>query len=403
MGNGPGRVSDRIRNLTSRDNDFRLLETIAPQFSEVADFEAKTKFLDNLSVNPLGLEIEQRVYAYSEAPLEDFVILEYTLSNQSGAVLSNVYAGIFADWDIYPFLPEGSRNFAAFDTANQLAYAQEVSGQSPHVYGMSLLTDQAMHGLTGLSNDTALFTTLGKYEALSHVLTSADVAGENGGADIVQYLSGGPFTVPADSAETIAFALMGGRSLAEIQETQQQAWETYYCLIQGNAPQLPFFLSVDTVGVGELVLFDEQNAGVVQWAWDFGDGTKDSSAQVAHSFDQSGVYEVSLEVATEFCKATFEQTVVVQPTVGLEEDQSELWQVYPNPFEQRVEIRGQQARAGMIRFSLRDMMGRSIWELSRFSVPEVRLSLELSPVPAGMYLLQIEGEGHSSVARIWRK
>ena len=100
--NGRIRVIDRVRGNGVSDRDFNWKEVIArvdPQGRET--FRAVGVFEDSSAViNQIGLRVVQTVRAYSDNGHRNYVILEYDIINISGKDLSNIYAGIFADWDI---------------------------------------------------------------------------------------------------------------------------------------------------------------------------------------------------------------------------------------------------------------------------------------------------------------
>ncbi len=51
---------------------------------------------------PLGLEVRQETFQWSEKQLDDFVGVRYVVTNTGGDFLDNVYAGIYADLDAGP-------------------------------------------------------------------------------------------------------------------------------------------------------------------------------------------------------------------------------------------------------------------------------------------------------------
>jgi len=100
--NGRIRVVDRVRGNGTSDRDFNWTDVIArvdPRGRET--FRAVGVFEDSSAVsNQIGLRVVQTARAYSDNGHRNYVILEYDLINTSGKELSNLYVGIFADWDI---------------------------------------------------------------------------------------------------------------------------------------------------------------------------------------------------------------------------------------------------------------------------------------------------------------
>jgi len=59
-----------------------------------------------------------------------------------------------------------------------------------------------------------------------------------------------------------------------------------------------FVWAPETPGVGEMVQFSDQSTGNPDvWTWDFGDGSTSSETNPIHSFDEAGVYLVTMEVS----------------------------------------------------------------------------------------------------------
>lgn len=92
------------------------------------------------------------------------------------------------------------------------------------------------------------------------------------------------------------------------------------------------------------------------------------------------------------------QFVVTKPlsTVGVKEEQMlQQWQVYPNPATNTLTVAIPENNNGTLR--LFDLMGREIQE---WQTNETQLTLDVSKVSNGMYLLQWENEGVISSRRI---
>ncbi len=68
-----------------------------------------------------------------------------------------------------------------------------------------------------------------------------------------------------------------------------------------NAPQVDFSPS-DTIGCApQVISFSDETQHLIEsWNWNFGDGTTSTEQNPAHTYDQDGVYTVSLEVVDPF-------------------------------------------------------------------------------------------------------
>lgn len=224
IGTDTTKVSDCVRgaNPSVSDVDFGTINRIALQIPSVfSDFDTKSKLNDNLSFNPLNINVSQNTYAWATTPNTQFVIWEYFVKNTHSAdTLKNMYVGIFADWDI-----DGAtyaQNRSGYDAATKMGYSF-CTNTGGKYGGIKLLTNTAppnfyavdhVSGGNGGIDFANGVDSKDKYLTLS---TSRLAAGLNGnGNDVINVMSSGPFTVnPLDSIK-VAFALIGADSLLHL-------------------------------------------------------------------------------------------------------------------------------------------------------------------------------------------
>lgn len=240
VGSDSTRVSDCVRGTNpGSDNDFGTINRIALQIPSItSDFDTKAKIRDNLSISPLPVTIDQNTYAWATVPNQQFVIWEYIITNSHPTdSIKNMYAGIFADWDI-----DGgtfAQNRSAYDAGTKMGYSYYTATGGKYG-GIKVLTNSAPpnfyavdhvsggNGGLDLSNG---FDTKEKYLSLTTQRLAAGVAGT--GVDVINVMSSGPFKLgPGDSVK-VAFALIGGDSLANLITGAQQAQIKYDGLVTG--------------------------------------------------------------------------------------------------------------------------------------------------------------------------
>jgi serine protease len=224
-------VSDIIRGENGYDTDFASYAAIRKKISPLyADFEAEGIFNDATSTTWVGADIKQRVYAWQNAPDNKYVIVQYFIKNTYPAPISNVYAGIFADWDIMNY----AKNKSDYDAANQMAYAYSTENSGKYA-GIKLLSntsspncyaiDNISGGAGGVDLTAFGFSTAEKYTTLS---TSRLQAGQGiDGNDIIHVMSSGPFNLNVGEIAEVAFAIIVGDSLGDIQNSAQAAQTRY--------------------------------------------------------------------------------------------------------------------------------------------------------------------------------
>lgn len=220
IGDSTTRVSDNLRGLAgAHDNDFVSYIKVSQIPSVAADALLDGVFTDvGAGPTKLGVRVHHQTYAWSSTGNTNFVVLKYLVTNTTSSTLDQVYAGIFADWDIMNY----SKNRTKLNAANKysLSYTTE---PNPNFVAIKLLSnapflhyaiDNVNNGAGGL-NLTDSYTPAEKYLSLS---TNRDSAGfqTTSGNDIIDIVSTGPLTIyPGDSVE-VAFAIIGGLSEQEI-------------------------------------------------------------------------------------------------------------------------------------------------------------------------------------------
>ncbi|MBI3520132.1 MAG: T9SS type A sorting domain-containing protein, partial [Bacteroidetes bacterium] len=241
VGSDTTKVSDCVRgnNTSVADIDFGTVNRILLQIPSVtSDFDTKAKINDNLAFSPLPVTIDQNTYAWSTAPNTQFVIWEYNITNtHSSDSIKNMYAGIFADWDI-----DGgtyTQNRSAYDAGTKMGYSFYTATGGKYG-GIKLLTstappnfyavDHVSGGNGGLDFANGV-STKDKYLSLS---TQRLAAGTNGtGNDVINVMSSGPVKLGPGQSVKIAFALIGGDSLPNLISAAHQAQTKYDGFITG--------------------------------------------------------------------------------------------------------------------------------------------------------------------------
>ncbi len=234
IGKDSAHVSDCVRGTNpTPDADFATMNRIVKLVpSANSDFDTQAKMNDNLSSGPLPVEVDQNTYAWSTVPNTQFVIWEYILKNTHPTdTIKNVYAGIFADWDI-----DGGTyadNRSAFDAATKMGYCFYTAPGGNYA-GIKLLTTTAPPNFYAVDNVaggnggfdlTNGFDTGEKYKTLSTPRLAAGVGGT--GSDNINIMSSGPFTLGPNQTVKVAFAIIGGDSLQNLISAANQAQVKY--------------------------------------------------------------------------------------------------------------------------------------------------------------------------------
>jgi hypothetical protein len=236
IGTSGSKVSNVVRGTTAgaSDTDFASLvrahRVVPDVFSE---FDVEGFIRDQpAATGALPVTVHHKAFAWSTAGNRKYVIVEYVIANTGTSTLNNLYAGIFADWDI-DAATFGS-NRASFDAANKMGYVY-YTGAAGKYCGIKLLTntagvkhyaiDNVAGGGGGIDLNAGGYDIAEKYTSLSTNRADAGVAGT--GADVCDVVSSGPFVIAGGDSVKVAFALIAGDDLTDIQTSAGNAQVMY--------------------------------------------------------------------------------------------------------------------------------------------------------------------------------
>jgi hypothetical protein len=201
----------------------------------VSDQDGFTVFNDSaaLSSNRIGVQVKMHSFAFSDPLDSKYVILQYDIANANAtSTISNLYVGIFLDWDIGNTIDETGLNFTRYDASRSLGYAfSSVAGGRREYLGIRALDSAA--SFRSLVNDPNIdLSRSSKWNWLS----GGFAASSAGPADIHQVISSGPYTLAPGTTKKVSFALVvGDSSLANIQQNADAAKAKWRRLTVGIA------------------------------------------------------------------------------------------------------------------------------------------------------------------------
>jgi serine protease len=228
-------VSDNYRNdAGSDDADFNSVLTVARQIpAVVSDFDAFGKFEDNgaTSTSPINVLVSHHAYAWTPAPDNKYVMVQYFIKNVGASTLNNLSAGLAADWDI----PDFNNNKASTDAARKMGvvWCTDTGGIWAAIKLLSrngnfnhyAIDNYAGNGGLDLSDG---FTNSEKYTALTTARADAGMTlNPATGNDVISVVSAAGLSLaPGDSVE-VTFALIAGENLAMIESSAEAAQVKY--------------------------------------------------------------------------------------------------------------------------------------------------------------------------------
>jgi len=232
IGKSRTQVMDAARDETGKfsKGDFVPLgdfNVTAP--GEISDQDGKGVFSDSGAINPIGLEIEQRSFAFANPPDDDYIILEFTLRNKTADTLKDIYPGLFFDWDISLSSPLNDRVMRDTVEGIPIAYQYD-SASSLYLTVLPLSHAPASNKL--IDNQLCLFDGFTKEEKYLYLsgdtLLSSDTSSNFYAGDWSMLSSAGPFVIVPMESTTVAFAVVAGSNISDLKENVKAAKIKYY-------------------------------------------------------------------------------------------------------------------------------------------------------------------------------
>lgn len=229
-------VSDMMRSGPGAfDTDFQSSLRITKTLPSVqSEFDLYGKFSDNPATSPLKIRVTHKTFAWSTPGNRKYIIVEYSIKDTGTTALTSLYAGIFADWDVMDY----NLNKAGEDAARKMGYVWSTQANGLYA-GIKLLTSgpwkhYALDNVAGGSGGVDMYNDYLSAEKYTTLSTNRPAAGGAGtGNDVCDVVSSGPFSLAPGDSVIVAFAILAGDNLADLQESADSAQVHYNTLPTG--------------------------------------------------------------------------------------------------------------------------------------------------------------------------
>lgn len=229
-GNSSAKIANGARSFDNQDSSFKSLQPFIMQVpGKLADYEGSGIFNDSRTPkDSYGIETKLSSYSYASAPNDKFIILKYSMTNKSGADITNLYAGLFFDWDINA--DSAQFDEAGYDKTDNFGWARSLLGR-PATYAGCALISSNQYNYYAIDNEGADgglgiyyqsgtpsmngFTKAEKWTTLTNGLKKTSASN----TDVSMVVSGGPISIAAGATADIAFAVAAGDNLADLKNT----------------------------------------------------------------------------------------------------------------------------------------------------------------------------------------
>jgi subtilisin family serine protease len=231
LGTSSTKFVDCARNSgqQAQDADFVSVQPFNISIpGTVSNIQGSTVFNDNgAASNKLGVNIHLQSYSYIDPANSNYIILRYTIKNNSGASLTGLFAGLFFDWDMIE--GSGANDLTAWDNTGSFGYVHHQGSNPDTTIGIGLLSG-TNYGFYAVPNaQTFGYAISDKWSALSSGLTTTS----SGPTDIANITSGGPYTIAAGDSIDVAFVLACDLNLGILRTAIANARAKYNAIITG--------------------------------------------------------------------------------------------------------------------------------------------------------------------------
>lgn len=227
FGTSEQKLSDALRDSSGQTifYDFKPSsdEFLISSPGLFSDQEGIAFFSDEKAEDPLGIEVIQKSFSFSNPFDDDYLIIEFTLKNKNLEPTCSLYVGLFFDWDIPISSPEDDK--VGRDSSFSLGFQYD---SSSNIYlGIASLNFSA-YEISLIDNKTWLYDGFSEYEKYLFLSGKINTQDDTGSRDWSVMVSCGPFDIAGDDSIKVAFAVVGGMSSDELKDNTLSAKLKYY-------------------------------------------------------------------------------------------------------------------------------------------------------------------------------
>jgi len=225
---------DDIKNYIT-SNDFSAVNKIKLYKNSIADFDARSAFVDNTEmIKKMNIQVEQKILSDINKP---FIIFEYRVINTNDTTLSNLNIGHFVDWDINEF----TENRAGWSSSDSLGFVFSPAG---NIYaGIAVIgqKDLSYYALDLENKDgnvpdvDSLFTDGLKHKFISSGLEKLSAGSEGSGNDVAHVIGVHSTELLAGEARKFAFVVVISDDLPHLVDNLSEA-KIFYKEYLDNPP-----------------------------------------------------------------------------------------------------------------------------------------------------------------------
>ena len=417
VGTGENTVSDCVRgdDGSTQDDDFTMavgedITLVSP--GELADQQGRLVLTDSLATNPLGLRITQQSFTFSDAPNNDFIILSYLIQNVSPEQINNCYFGVFVDWDVNA----DASDYARYDISRNMSVVQNRENNPNQIVATKILTPGMGTNFRAIHNPDEIydgFNNFEKWQFLSNGIQTTEL----NGVDLSTILSVGPLTLPSGHATEVAFAVIAGANLNDLQnnaDAAQAKWdiavpvELYSFSVNENQglTTLEWKTASESVNYGFEIERSKNGITFKQIGFVKGAGTETDSRQYSFTDDNSGSGTFYYRLKQIDMDGGFTYSDAVEISIN-QPNSYVLKQNYPNPFNMSTKFNYSLPEKAKVSLAIYNLRGEKVKTLINRDQEQGSYDIIWNgtndvgnTLASGIYLYKFQANDFSEVKRI---
>ena len=234
VGLNPDQVASSVRDSLGAFavSDFAPSQEISPgMYGADGGFHLTAELKDNSARLPAGLSIYQETVNFDNYYDNQFVILKYTLLNNSVEQVSGLHCGMLVDFDL------GSDEQLTYDAALNIVYQYRATGDVVGLIGL-----EGISSFASRENPSGTKVGLSQSEKYNLVSSNTIDVDETGRSDFMIIAASGDLNIAPSYAAEVGFAIIVADDVSGLLAAAQQARQKYDILTSvsdyasGNLP-----------------------------------------------------------------------------------------------------------------------------------------------------------------------